>query len=297
MSLRWPDFRLSFRLLGGLSSLVSWGQTKVASRQSTLMLKMAREAFFQPRPDDIFIASYPKSGATLLQMMLYQMTTAGEMDFPHIEAVAPWYERAILSGGGPILEALASPRVFKSHAHHELLPSSPRFIYVAREVRDVAVSSFHHYCLITGVDHDFEEFLDQFIAERFMFGSWFAHIESWWPRRHDDNVLFLIFDEIVADLESTARKIAKFCDITLDEKALPRILERCDIRFMKQHKTKFDPRLRRLAATPVGPFIDPRRDRQGLLNARQEETLTKRLDVVAAELGWSGEDPVSRVLR
>lgn len=291
------DQKLSFRVLNGLLSLVVWGQKKVASRQSTLMLKMAREAFFKPRQDDIFIVSYPKSGATLLQMMLYQMTTAGEMDFPHIESVAPWYERAILSGSGPMLEAAASPRLFKSHARYELLPPSPRFIYVVRDVKDVAISAFHHYCLITGVEHDLEEFLDQFIGERFMFGSWFAHLESWWPHRHDDNVLFLIFDEIVADLEGTVGKVAEFCDIALAEDAMSRILEHCDIDFMKRHRYRFDPRLRRLAATPAGPFVDPRRDRESLLNARQEEALVKRLDILAAELEWSVEDPVCGMLR
>ena len=36
---------------------------------------------FRPRPDDIFIASYPRSGTTWMQMILYQMISGGDMDF------------------------------------------------------------------------------------------------------------------------------------------------------------------------------------------------------------------------
>ena len=33
---------------------------------------------------DIYIVTYPRSGTTLLQMMLYQITTDGEYNFDHL---------------------------------------------------------------------------------------------------------------------------------------------------------------------------------------------------------------------
>jgi hypothetical protein len=44
---------------------------------------------FVPRPDDIFIVTYPRSGTTWMQMILYQLTTDGDMTFAHIEQVCP----------------------------------------------------------------------------------------------------------------------------------------------------------------------------------------------------------------
>src|SRR5579864_3965630 len=74
---------------------------------------------FNTRSDDIFIASYPKSGATLMQMMLYQLTTEGEMDFPHIACVSPLLDDALRFGDS--LESFPAPRLLKTHARRELL--------------------------------------------------------------------------------------------------------------------------------------------------------------------------------
>ena len=43
-------------------------------------------------PDDIFVVTYPRSGTTWTQMILYQLTTDGRMDFAHITQVCPWFE-------------------------------------------------------------------------------------------------------------------------------------------------------------------------------------------------------------
>src|SRR5215218_5290023 len=51
---------------------------------------------FRPRPDDIFVVSYPKSGTTLMQMMVYQLATRGEMDFSHITIASPWFEMELM---------------------------------------------------------------------------------------------------------------------------------------------------------------------------------------------------------
>ena len=47
---------------------------------------------FGERDDDIYITTYPKSGTTVMQVILYQLTTKGDMGFKHIYDVSPWIE-------------------------------------------------------------------------------------------------------------------------------------------------------------------------------------------------------------
>jgi len=82
-----------------------------------------RRLLYVPRPDDIFIATYPRSGTTWMQMILYQLTTDGKMDFPHIAEFCPWFEASERSARG--FETRPSPRLFKTHLPWHLVPKAP----------------------------------------------------------------------------------------------------------------------------------------------------------------------------
>src|SRR5262249_49561577 len=89
---RWP--------LAAGRKLFPWmakGLTMAAGKLHLLELKHFK---FVPRPDDIFIVTYPRSGTTWMQMILYQLTTDGNMDIPHIAERCPWFERSTRSGCG-----------------------------------------------------------------------------------------------------------------------------------------------------------------------------------------------------
>jgi hypothetical protein len=194
---------------------------------------------YVPRPDDIFIVTYPRSGTTWLQMILYQLTTDGNMDFPHIAQHSPWFERSVKAGKG--FEALPSPRVFKSHLSYRRIPKGPcKYIYVARDGKDVAVSCFHLHCSHNGYKGTFTEFFDLFLKGKVEFGSWFKHVRGWWEHRDDPNVLFLHYEDLLGDLEGCLRRIIAFCEFDIAPERLPTILERCRFAFMKQHEHQFD---------------------------------------------------------
>lgn len=268
--------------------------------QQWLRYRSALLSVHQPRPDDIFIVSFPKSGTTLMQMMLYQMTSDGDMGIPHIDSVCPWFEYEFMHHRGDstqeLFESLPSPRIFKSHLQYEDLPKQGRFIYIARGVRDVLVSFYHHRRLMTGRDPDRDRFLNHLLRSRMPLLSWFKNLELWWPHRHDENVLFLTYEGVVADLEGTVRKVAAFCDIEIDPASMPRIVERCSLGFMKQHWDKFDPRLHRISHTRT-EFI-----RKGVvgtgrqeLTPEQEELASRRLRTLATKLDCSPGEPHSEL--
>jgi peroxiredoxin len=216
---------------------VIMGLGAINSKLHFLQLKHFK---FVPRADDIFIVTYPRSGTTWMQMLLYQLTTDGNMDLAHIAQHCPWFERSMHSGEG--FENRPSPRLFKTHLPFRQVPKGPgRYIYVARDGRDVAVSYYNLYRNYNQYKGTFAEFFEQFMQGKVHYGSWFKHVEGWWNHRNELNVLFLTYEELTRDLEGCIRRIAAFCHLELPSERLPVILERCSFAFMKQHETKFDP--------------------------------------------------------
>ena len=49
---------------------------------------------FQPKPTDVFITPYSKSGTTWLQQIVHCLRSRGDMDFDDISRVVPWLEVA-----------------------------------------------------------------------------------------------------------------------------------------------------------------------------------------------------------
>jgi peroxiredoxin len=228
---------------------------------------------FVSRADDILIVTYPRSGTTWLQMILYQLTTDGKMDMAHIAEHCPWFERSMHSAEG--FENRPSPRIFKTHLPYTQVPKGPgRYIYIARDGRDVAVSYYNLYRNYNGYQGTFPEFFEQFMRGKVFYGSWFKHVAGWWQHRHDLNVLFLTYEELTRDLESCVRRIAAFCHVQLPPEKRPLILERCSFAFMKQHETKFDPALEMLweNGTQLNSFLRVGRAGQGAreLSAEQQ---------------------------
>lgn len=199
---------------------------------------------FVPRPDDIFIASYGRSGTTWMQMILYQLATDGSMDFPHINQVSPWFERVLARNILNVdrLNQLPSPRILKTHLPYKRVPKGPcKYIYVFRNGRDVAVSYYHFYVSHLSFEGTFSEFFeDYFMRGKVQSGLWFEHVAGWQAQKDNSNILFLQYEELTEDLETCLRKIIRFCGFEIKEERLPGIMKKCSFAFMKKHEEKFD---------------------------------------------------------
>ncbi len=219
--------------------------TALTALHGKLRFLQLKHLKFVPRADDIFIVTYPRSGTTWMQMILYQLTTDGTMDLAHIAQRCPWFERSLLWSEG--YEHVPSPRIFKTHLRFGKAPKGPgRYIYVVRDGADVAVSYYNLERNYNQYKGTFEEFFERFMRGKVQFGSWFDHVEGWRKHRHVLNVLFLTYEELSRDLEGCVRRIIAFCDLKVPEERMPAILERCSFAFMKEHESKFDPALETL---------------------------------------------------
>ena len=62
---------------------------------------------------DIIISTFSKSGTTWCQIVLYQLTTSGDMDFDHLFDISPWVWYSAMREVQPMITP--SPRILKSH--------------------------------------------------------------------------------------------------------------------------------------------------------------------------------------
>ena len=87
---------------------------------------------------------------------------------------------------------MKSPRSFKTHLLYHLMPGGDpilnthaKYICVYRNPKDVAVSLFHHSDALKymcGVVWD--EYFEDFINGRVIYGSYFKQILDWWKHKN-----------------------------------------------------------------------------------------------------------------
>ena len=186
---------------------------------------------FESRDSDIYVISYPKSGTTWMQMILFQLTTDGDINtFDHIYNYSPILEQ----GRSNTDLKPGTRRIVKTHLDRKYwLPSfTGKKICVIRNGLDAAISYFHHSVSYDGFQGSLDEFLENFLEEK----EWFIHVSGWIKER--DNILFVCYEDLENNLEGSIRDIAKFCEIELKEADLPRIMNNCSFEYMKKNEAK-----------------------------------------------------------
>ena len=202
-------------------------------------LTARRPSRFKSRPDDVLIASYPRSGTTWLQMLLYQMVGTGDLDIEHISTVSPFLENALSDGHD--LERWQTPRLIKTHKRYsELAEHMGRVVFVHRDGRDVATSYYAFYTNYLGYEGSFADFFDAYLAGEVQYGSWFEHTRDWLNAQNDPRVLVVRYEDLVADLRTAILAIGTFLGVPLDSADLDRIAARSSFQFMKAHEALFD---------------------------------------------------------
>jgi aryl sulfotransferase len=201
---------------------------------------------YRPRPGDIVISTSYKSGTTWMQNIVRQLVFPGEPK-PPVSAVSPWLDRqnAEIAAVAARLEAQEHRRFIKSHLPLDALPWHPevRYIVVVRDPRDVFMSFWNHYSEMTDdyfarmnagplagpplprCPDDIHALWAQWINR-----GWFAwetegwphsgnlyHTASWWRFRHLENVLFVHFADLLADLPGELGRVAAHVGIELSD--------------------------------------------------------------------------------
>jgi aryl sulfotransferase len=190
---------------------------------------------FKFRGDDIFISSYGKAGTTWIQQIVAQFIFEGVTDDKPIGDISQWVEFRIptLNVKLPMIEVQDHRRFLKTHLPVDALVFSPevKYIYVARDGRDVLWSMFNHHVHLNNILYDGlkalpvqfgpiiepprtqnirEYFLDWLNEDGFPFWAFWENIRTWWDIRHLPNVHFVHFQNLKNDMEGEMEIIGAY---------------------------------------------------------------------------------------
>jgi len=233
---------------------------------------------FTFRDGDIVIGTWSKSGTTWVQQIVCQLIFGGAEGIPTLD-MAPWLDMRILPLDTVMaqLEAQTHRRMIKTHLPADALVFSPKakYIYVARDGRDVVWSWYNHLMRMSPelyeafnttpglvgpplrrpegtVQEFFHEWLDNDAAP---VGSFWQHVQSWWDVGDRPNVLLLHFSNLKADMPGEIRRIAAFLQIEVVDTQWSAILEHCSFDYMKQHADSLSDHFRHLFEGGLRSFI------------------------------------------
>ncbi len=216
---------------------------------------------YRPRGDDIIIGTYPKCGTTWMQhivgMLIFRSPAPRD-----ISQISPW-----LDGKGndeqklEAIEALTHRRFLKTHLPLDALPfyQSVKYIHVARDGRDVAMSFHNHLFHYTPAFREQFNGLSQSTPQSYsgsptipesaaaFFADWvrgggsrgnpdesFFHVENtYWAARDEPNMLLVHYNDLKNDLGGEMRRIAAYLGIEISEALWPALIDAAGFQAMK----------------------------------------------------------------
>lgn len=208
-----------------------------------------------PKKEDIFVCTFPRSGTTWTQEIVWQIINNGKIDYRPLHVRMPWVDgMPHIKPENPytvtsaemiekMFECFPSPRVFKSHLPYDLVPKGygqatkphVRYIYVMRNPKDVAVSLYEFMVKVSGREAlTWNELFELFYQGQVYYGSWFDHVLGWWKHRDDPDILILKYEDMRKDLPGAIQNIATFIGKELPRETLELVVSQTSFNAMKK---------------------------------------------------------------
>jgi hypothetical protein len=187
------------------------------------------------KPQDVFVASYPRSGSTWLRFLLLELLTRDSAHFDSVNRAIPDVGNqrgcpAILPGG---------VRLIKTHEAYR--SAYRRAVYIARDVRDVVLSEFAYERARQRIAEDFDEFLMLFLRSSVNgYGTWQDHVASWIgsPLESSRDLLLIKFEDLRAHTEETLAEVADFLGLAADRQQIRQAIANNNVQRMQEKENQ-----------------------------------------------------------
>ncbi|XP_039260199.2 sulfotransferase ssu-1-like [Styela clava] len=204
---------------------------------------------YKARTRDLFLCSYPKCGVTWLQNIVWRVLHHGQPCETHLRNHISFLE---FDGEDAIFKTTTGEdiSVIKTHFPYHWVPkhAEAKYIFIAREPKDVCVSLFYHIKGFPDYEFDgsFDDIFEGFLEGTIDCGDYFQILMEWFAVRNDASVLFLLYEDLLSDTKNEILKIARFIgnqceeDLTSDSEAILRkIIEETQISEMRKDDSKW----------------------------------------------------------
>jgi hypothetical protein len=198
------------------------------------------------RSNDVFFASYPRSGSTWLRFVLYESIAGEASGFGNVNTSIPDVKEH--KTGLPLMPD--GGRLIKTHEVYH--PEYKKAVYLVRDPRDVALSEYAYQTALGLVDQPLDEYLRVFLTKGVNpFASWSAHVNSWLNAPLSSEQLLVVkFEDLRRDTAAGVADIIRFFGIVPNEAQIRNAVANNSVERMKAKEKETPQR-----ASKKGQFI------------------------------------------
>ncbi|KAF7129939.1 hypothetical protein RHSIM_Rhsim10G0059200 [Rhododendron simsii] len=215
---------------------------------------------YKPLPNDVILASFPKTGTTWLKALLYSVinrASINQLVTNHPHELVPSLEMQVY--GGPVANSpphfpsntSSSASIFSTHIPYQILgetlnSSDCRVIYVARNPKDTLISLWHfENSIYLGQKREpqpLEDIVTSFCEGSVTFGPYFDHVLGYQKEslERPEKFFFITYEELKSDPNVHVKRLAEFlgCPFVGEdmEEQVEEVVRSCSIETLKKHE-------------------------------------------------------------
>ena len=187
------------------------------------------------KDQDVFVASYPRSGSTWLRFLLFETLTKNDAGFDNVNRMLP--DVGMHADATPLLPNQG--RLIKTH--EPFRPAYKRAVYVVRDVRDVVLSEYAYQNALGRIDETFNDYLTDFLnGTATGYGSWQEHVRGWIdsPLAANGNLLVVRYRDLRKDTQTYLQRIVDFLGVDVDRQMIVRAVQNNEFQKMRAKEDK-----------------------------------------------------------